>query len=173
VFKQHFGMKSNPFDKEIDCSDLYAGGDLKELESRLKFMLENRGIFLLVGEPGSGKTTAEVLRIVFTCEASDTRDEETQLFLKKTLAAYETVGYDGIYSAIETAEYAAIIENDPTYPVIYLDESDKYGSGIYQIESGVLFAYIGGYANRLRSGHGVWVWIRKIQSNRRCGSELV
>jgi len=58
MFKQHFGMKSNPFDKEIDCSDLYAGGDLKELESRLKFILENRGIFLLVGEPGSGKTTA-------------------------------------------------------------------------------------------------------------------
>ena len=58
MFKQHFGMKSNPFDKEIDSSNLYAGNDLKELESRLKYMLETRGIFLLVGEPGSGKTTA-------------------------------------------------------------------------------------------------------------------
>jgi len=58
MFKQHFGMKFNPFDKEIDCASLYAGADLKELESRLRFMLENRGIFLLVGEPGSGKTTA-------------------------------------------------------------------------------------------------------------------
>ena len=58
MFKQHFGMKSNPFDKEIDSTDLYAGSDIKELDSRLKYMLETRGIFLLVGEPGSGKTTA-------------------------------------------------------------------------------------------------------------------
>ena len=58
MFKQHFGMKSNPFDKEINSNDMYAGNDLKELESRLKYMLETRGIFLLVGEPGSGKTSA-------------------------------------------------------------------------------------------------------------------
>ena len=57
MFKQHFGMKSNPFDKEIDSADMYAGNDLKELESRLKYMLDVRGIFLLVGEPGSGKTS--------------------------------------------------------------------------------------------------------------------
>jgi type II secretory pathway predicted ATPase ExeA len=50
-------MKSNPFDKEIDSADLYVGGDLRELESRLKYVLDTRGIFLLVGEPGSGKTT--------------------------------------------------------------------------------------------------------------------
>jgi len=58
MFKQHFGMKSNPFVKEIDSTELYMGSDLKELDSRLKYMLDNRGIFLLVGEPGSGKTTA-------------------------------------------------------------------------------------------------------------------
>jgi len=58
MFKQHFGMKMNPFGKEVDSADMYAGNDLKELESRLRYMLENRGIFLLVGEPGSGKTSA-------------------------------------------------------------------------------------------------------------------
>ena len=58
VFKQHFGMKSNPFSKEVDSTELYASGDLKELKSRLNYMLENRGIFLVVGEPGSGKTSA-------------------------------------------------------------------------------------------------------------------
>jgi type II secretory pathway predicted ATPase ExeA len=58
MFKQHFGMKLNPFEKEVETGNLYLGGDLKELDSRLKYMLENRGIFLLVGEPGSGKTAA-------------------------------------------------------------------------------------------------------------------
>jgi len=58
MFKQFFGMKSNPFDKDVQAGDMYKGEDVKELESRLKFMLECRGIFLLVGEPGSGKTAA-------------------------------------------------------------------------------------------------------------------
>jgi len=57
MFEQHFGMKFNPFDKEINSTDLYASNDFKELDSRLKYMTENRGIFLLVGEPGSGKTS--------------------------------------------------------------------------------------------------------------------
>ena len=58
MFKQYFGMKTNPFDKDVDSAELYAGSDIKELDSRLKYMLDIRGIFLLVGEPGSGKTTA-------------------------------------------------------------------------------------------------------------------
>jgi type II secretory pathway predicted ATPase ExeA len=51
-------MRLNPFDKDTEVDKLYPSKDLKELESRLKYMLESRGIFLLVGEPGSGKSTA-------------------------------------------------------------------------------------------------------------------
>ncbi len=58
MIKQFFGLKFNPFDKDIPTSDMYRGQDVTELESRLKYMLECRGIFLLVGEPGSGKTAA-------------------------------------------------------------------------------------------------------------------
>jgi type II secretory pathway predicted ATPase ExeA len=50
-------MKMNPFGKEIDSSSLFESHDSKELGSRLKYMLDNRGICLVVGEPGSGKTT--------------------------------------------------------------------------------------------------------------------
>ena len=58
MFKQYFSMKFNPFDKEIESGLFYPSADLKELNSRLKYMTETRGIFLLVGEPGSGKTSA-------------------------------------------------------------------------------------------------------------------
>ena len=58
MFKQHFGMRLNPFDKDTEVDKLYPSRDMQELESRLKYMMESRGIFLLVGEPGSGKTTA-------------------------------------------------------------------------------------------------------------------
>jgi len=58
MFKQHFGMKFNPFDKEIETNSLYISDDMKELESRLKYIQNNRGIFLLIGEPGSGKSSS-------------------------------------------------------------------------------------------------------------------
>jgi type II secretory pathway predicted ATPase ExeA len=58
MFRQFFGMKFNPFDKELETGMFYPSADLRELNSRLKYLLENRGIFLLVGEPGSGKTSA-------------------------------------------------------------------------------------------------------------------
>lgn len=57
MFRQHFGLKFNPFDKEISTNKLFLSHDSKELDSRLKYMLDNRGICLIVGEPGSGKST--------------------------------------------------------------------------------------------------------------------
>lgn len=58
MFRQHFGLKFNPFDKEIPTDKLFASRDSKELDSRLKYMLDSRGICLIVGEPGSGKSTS-------------------------------------------------------------------------------------------------------------------
>ncbi|MBS4041412.1 MAG: AAA family ATPase [Flavobacteriales bacterium] len=57
MFRQHFGLKFNPFDKEIATDKLFASRDTRELDSRLKYMLDTRGICLIVGEPGSGKST--------------------------------------------------------------------------------------------------------------------
>lgn len=57
MFKQYFGLKFNPFDKEIPTDKLFESRDCKELDTRLKYMLDNRGICLVVGEPGSGKST--------------------------------------------------------------------------------------------------------------------
>ncbi len=57
MFKQFYGLTFNPFDKEIDADKLYQSEDLTELDQRLKYMLENRGIGLIVGEPGMGKST--------------------------------------------------------------------------------------------------------------------
>ena len=57
MFRQHFELKYNPFDKEISTDKLFSSRDTRELDSRLKYMLDNRGICLIVGEPGSGKST--------------------------------------------------------------------------------------------------------------------
>ncbi|MBC7342427.1 MAG: AAA family ATPase [Clostridia bacterium] len=58
MFTQFFGLKYNPFTKEIQTDHLFVSRDLAELESRLKYLKQVRGIGLVSGEPGCGKTTA-------------------------------------------------------------------------------------------------------------------
>lgn len=58
MFMQFFGFRTNPFSKEIKTDNLFISEDCNELYSRLKFLEQVRGYGVLVGEPGTGKTTA-------------------------------------------------------------------------------------------------------------------
>jgi len=58
MFAQYFGLKANPFVKEVENAALFESKDMRELSSRLGVMKATRGIFLLTSEPGCGKTTA-------------------------------------------------------------------------------------------------------------------
>lgn len=58
MFTQFFGLKFNPFTKGAPSDTLFISQDLLELESRLKYLQNARGIGLVAGEPGSGKSTA-------------------------------------------------------------------------------------------------------------------
>ncbi len=53
----YWGLSGNVFDKSIKTHDLYQSKGFKELTSRLDYMKQNRGIMLITGEPGTGKTT--------------------------------------------------------------------------------------------------------------------
>lgn len=57
MFTQFFGMKFNPFTKEIDCSCLFKSKESEEVSARLKYLEQTRGMGLLIGEPGVGKST--------------------------------------------------------------------------------------------------------------------
>lgn len=51
-----FGLRRIPFDKSIKVQELYQSYDVGEIEARLQYIKQYRGILLLTGEPGSGKT---------------------------------------------------------------------------------------------------------------------
>jgi type II secretory pathway predicted ATPase ExeA len=57
MFTQYFGLKFNPFTKELEEKDTFMSKDAKELLSRLDFAKRTRGFFLISGESGFGKTT--------------------------------------------------------------------------------------------------------------------
>lgn len=58
MLTQFFGLKFNPFSKEIPFDQLFLSQDLLELASRLKYLKQVRGMGLITGEAGCGKTTA-------------------------------------------------------------------------------------------------------------------
>lgn len=51
------GLQRMPFDRSIKTNELYQSYDYKEVMARFEFVKQHRGIFLMTGEPGSGKTT--------------------------------------------------------------------------------------------------------------------
>jgi len=58
MYKAFYGLSQNPFPKDIKPSLMFKHNDFTELACRLNYMKKQRGIMLLSGEPGSGKTTA-------------------------------------------------------------------------------------------------------------------
>jgi type II secretory pathway predicted ATPase ExeA len=58
MYRKHFGLNRHPFAKEIDSDDLFPSTACQELGVRLAHLIEMRGIGLVTGDSGSGKTSA-------------------------------------------------------------------------------------------------------------------
>lgn len=57
MYLQHFAMTHFPFDHTLELTDSFNAAAQSEAQTRLDHLLTLRGIGLLTGEPGSGKTT--------------------------------------------------------------------------------------------------------------------
>lgn len=57
-FQSYFGFLSEPFSKQIKATRLFLSTGLKMLKERLRHHLLRRGIALITGDVGCGKTTA-------------------------------------------------------------------------------------------------------------------
>lgn len=58
MYRKHFALNRHPFDKDIGAEDLFDSTAFAELLARIKHLLDMRGIGLITGESGSGKTTS-------------------------------------------------------------------------------------------------------------------
>lgn len=57
MLEAFWGLTGTPFDKSIKPDQLFNSNAVKELLSRLDYMKQQRGIMLITGQPGTGKTT--------------------------------------------------------------------------------------------------------------------
>jgi type II secretory pathway predicted ATPase ExeA len=58
MYRKHFGLNRHPFGKEIEPEELFPSSGSQELAVRLGHLIEMRGIGLVTGDSGSGKTSA-------------------------------------------------------------------------------------------------------------------
>jgi len=56
MIEAYFNLKKTPFPKDIDPKDIFTSDCTRELKQRFEYMKEHRGIMLLTGVPGAGKT---------------------------------------------------------------------------------------------------------------------
>lgn len=68
MLEAYWNLTGRPFEKSIKANQLFLSKTVKELFSRLEHLKQHRGIMLITGQPGTGKTTA--LR-AFTSELSE------------------------------------------------------------------------------------------------------
>ena len=58
MYKTFYGLEMNPFVKELKTEYCYESKDFKEVQGRMKYLKEIKGIGLLLGSSGFGKTYA-------------------------------------------------------------------------------------------------------------------
>ena len=58
MYRKHFALTQHPFSPEIAPEDLFPSAASRELEVRLTHLLDLRGIGVVTGDSGSGKTCA-------------------------------------------------------------------------------------------------------------------
>ncbi|MGG3835309.1 AAA family ATPase, partial [Geobacillus thermocatenulatus] len=56
MYKTFYSLSREPFAKETDPSEAYQGAAFQEALRALEYVKRTRGIGLLIGEPGAGKT---------------------------------------------------------------------------------------------------------------------
>jgi type II secretory pathway predicted ATPase ExeA len=138
MIEARFGLKRRPFDKSIDTRKLYLWPGLEELQARLEMGKHSRGILLLTGEPGTGKTVAlrrfvdslnteHYLSVYLPLATVTAIDAYAQL--NRALGGQDVRSKSLLYREIQhgVAQLAA----QGKQPVIILDEADLLRSPLF------------------------------------------
>jgi general secretion pathway protein A len=131
MFQQFFGFSRLPFSKDIPPQDLFLADGQQELCARLAYLVKERGLGLITGETGSGKSTA-LRRFVASLDAN----RHFVIYLSNPL-----LGMSGLYREILTAlgyeplfsrpkmvarirsVFEDLIQNKHRLPILILDEA--------------------------------------------------
>ncbi len=131
MYRQHFGLTAHPFTSEIEPEDLFPATSAKELEVRLAHLFELRGIGLVTGDSGSGKTCT-CRKVLSSLHSSLYRVLYVCLSTGNIMDLYKTISWEmglpversraALYRQIRT-EVSRLVTEARCRPILVIDEA--------------------------------------------------
>lgn len=131
MYRQHFGLTQHPFTSEVEPEDLFPAAAAKELQVRLGHLLEMRGIGLVTGDAGSGKTCG-ARKVLAALHASLHRVVYVCLSTGNVMDLYKTISWEmglpversraALFRQIRT-EVTRLVSEARCRPVLVIDEA--------------------------------------------------
>ncbi len=140
MYRKHFGLTRHPFGKEIEPDDLFASAAGKELEACLGHLIEMRGIGLITGESGSGKTCV-CRKVVTALHTGLYRVVYVSLSTGNVMDLYKTIAWEmGLPTERSRAALYRQIKNEVTRlcaearcrPILIVDEAHNLRSEVLE-----------------------------------------
>lgn len=131
MYLAHFGFTHYPFERELHPDELFSGTALREAHARLAHLIELRGIGLITGEVGSGKTTV-CRQLAAALHPGRYRLFYVTLSTGNVLDMYKAIAWEmglpiernraAAYCSIHT-EVSRLSQEARLHPVIIVDEA--------------------------------------------------
>lgn len=140
MYRKHFGLTRHPFAKEIEPDELFPSSSSKELEARLGHLVELRGIGLVTGESGSGKTCS-CRKVVSTLHTGLFRVIYVSLSTGNVMDLYKTIAWEmglpternraALYRQIRS-EVTRLCAEARCRPILIVDEAHNLRSDVLE-----------------------------------------
>jgi general secretion pathway protein A len=140
MYRKHFALTRHPFAKNLVPEDLFLSAASKELETRLRHLLDLRGIGLVTGEVGSGKTTV-CRKVAASLHAGLYKVFYVPLSTGNVMDLYKTIAWEmglptersraALYRAIH-GEVTRLNLETKIRPVLIVDEAQHLRSEVLE-----------------------------------------
>lgn len=140
MYRKHFSLTRHPFAKDLDPEDFFPSKASQELEVRLRYLLDLRGIGLVTGEVGSGKTSI-CRKVASSLHSGLFRVFYVPLSTGNVMDMYKSVAWElGLPVERNRAALFRVIRNEitrlcieaKTRPVLIVDEAQHLRSDVLE-----------------------------------------
>jgi type II secretory pathway predicted ATPase ExeA len=131
MYRKHFALTRHAFDKDVAADDLFEPIALSELTARLRHLIDMRGIGLVAGDSGSGKTTT-CRRLVASLHTGMYRVLYVSMTTGNVMDLYKSIAWElglpternraGLFRQIR-AEVSRLCAENRLRPVLIVDEA--------------------------------------------------
>lgn len=140
MYRKHFGLNRHPCSNEVEPEEVFLSAAVKETEARLGHLVEMRGIGLVTGESGSGKTTI-ARRTLAALHVGLYRVIYVTLSTGSVMDTYKSIAWEfgltternraGLFRQLRQ-EVTRLVTEARCRPIVVIDESQHLRSDVLE-----------------------------------------